>query len=88
MKKKVFFIVMLTSKIFKTQHLHITWKIEACFSVVFITPYMMHHSVILWNSLIQWFLQCFDTFVEKQKKQCTYWKWKLALMVNLMWTCD
>ena len=44
MKKKVFFIVMLTSKIFKTQHLHIIWKIQACFSVVFITPYLMHHS--------------------------------------------
>ena len=62
------------------------------FSVVFITPYLMYHSVILWNSpstdafseqvkRCPLFL-CFDMFIEP-KKERMYQKWNMALLANL-----
>ena len=80
---KFFFIVMFTSLLIKTQHLRIIWKIEAVFLVVFIAPYLLHHSVILWNSIahscIQWTseillilaINVLTCLLNKQKKSCT-----------------
>ena len=45
----MFFIVMFTSKLIKTQHFTHYLEDGSSFSVVFITPYLMHDSVILWN---------------------------------------
>ena len=55
------------------------FQIEADFSVVFVAPYLMHLSVILWNSpfmhavnkFTAYFspsLQCLDMFVEQTKE--------------------
>ena len=70
-------------------------NIEAGFQLLF-ASYLMHYFVILWNSptmhsvnkeirLISIVLQCFDTFVEQIKLQCTrseIWPW----MANLFYS--
>ena len=47
--KSVFYCYFYQLTYQNTKFMHY-WKDWSSFSVVFITPYLMHHSVILWNS--------------------------------------
>ena len=83
---------MFASLFIRTHHLRIIKKIEAVYHVASTAAYLMHHSVILWNSpsmhsvnncLFQSFLPCFDIFVE-QTKEIMSLKWKMASLPNLI----
>ena len=90
---KVFFIVMFTSLLIKTQHLiGIIWKIEAVFHLfsslhICCTILLSCGIAHAFSEQVKYclFLHCFDMLVENTK-EIMYQKWNRTLLADLIWT--